>query len=142
MKKGSEQTPTIEIYDNKSLFDYIGRKSPEQLSEYEKGIKAQFNLKLKDIQIFYCEFCPKDADGSRINVGELLMMINKQYKCMWNTIPWGKMDEVKEWVINNHHKRILLLSKDYHYTIITAETGSGVKDYQDWYNNHERRLTK
>ena len=141
MRKGSEQNPNIEIENHRSLHDYIGRKNNDQLSERDKVIKSQFNLKLHDIQYFDCSLCAPLYDGMRIDPGELLILINKQYGFLWNTIPWGKMDEIFKWVINNHHKKTLLLQKDYHYTIMTSENGAGFKEYQRWFNDHELNIS-
>ena len=104
MRKGSEQNPNIEIENHRSLHDYIGRKNNDQLSERDKVIKSQFNLKLHDIQYFDCSLCTPLYDRMRIDPGELLILINKQYGFLWNTIP-KNITSSKGLSLHNHDIR-------------------------------------
>ena len=125
-----------EIDPNRSLWDYIGNKENDKLTEYEKTIKAQFNAKIREIQNFPCEHCKPDFEGYRIDCGELLVIINKQLGYVWNKIPWGKMETVLEWVVNNHHRKIRFLDKGYHYGVMEMENNLDAVEYQQWYNKH------
>lgn len=139
MKKDrSEILSETHIDGYKCLRDYIGNKSYEQLSEYEKNIKAKFSIKLKEIQCFHCPYCPADKDGFALSPGEQLLLINKNFGYTWNTIPYEKMETVKEWMQNNHHKIHLILHKDYHYGIENMPNDSGAIEYKNWYRNHEQ----
>lgn len=122
----------------RSLASYIGNKGGDFLSERDKNIKAQFGVKLREIQKFACPHCKPDFEGYILDCGEALLLINRQFGFRWSTIPYGEMETIRDWLVKNHHHRLQLLDKDYHYTIMALENSPDAAEYQEWFNQHEK----
>jgi hypothetical protein len=124
MKKGIENQPTtIDIDNDKTLFDYIGTKEErgEELTAYEKQVKAGFNLKIREIQNF--------ANAKKICPGTALFMINKNYWISWRTIRYGMFDEIMEWFRNNWFRYFQILDPSSHFELMKTKN-----EYSEWFN--------
>jgi len=93
-----------------------------------KEIAQQFKDELRKIQ--------SAVTDQLYDIGEMLVMINRNYGYSWETIPWGKMDEIKIWVRKNYFRRTQLLAPDLHHDLMTMENNQGAIEYKNWFNKH------
>jgi hypothetical protein len=136
-KKGTETQSVVASFDEtRSLKELIGNKFSDQLSEKDRMIKESFCQKIRDIQKFECGYCVKSFDGYILDPGAQLVLINKNFNLIWDTIPFEKMDAVKLWIEKNHHIYNVLFCPDYHYQIMETPGNSDFEEYRKWFNNH------
>lgn len=87
-----------------------------------RKVLIQFCKKLADIQ--------KTAFDNFIDPAELLIMISRNYGWIWETIPWGRLDEVKIWCKNNWWRHCQMLNPEQHNILMQTEN-----DYSTWFKN-------
>lgn len=91
----------------------------------------EFSQRLKSIQLF-CE-------NKHVDLGEALIMINKTFGWVWDTIPYCKLEEVKQWFENNWFRVHQILEPEKHAAIL-AMPGAQPGFYRDFHDsNGERR---
>jgi hypothetical protein len=124
LTKKQEQEGYAESLDSKkSLFDYIGRDTEEDYKPRSHPIKSKFCDKIKEIQVCGHEHGLFD--------GEILQMIFTNYKWKWSTIPWGRMDEVKQFIAANAFRSLAILSPKMHRKIMNSRSSESI-DLQKW----------
>jgi len=96
----------------------------EKIRDNSKFIS--FANKLNEIQ----DICK----NKYLDLGEALLMLNKSFGYIWDTIPFGKMDEIKQWFINNWFRNYQILEPEKHEQIMKMESPDA-RQYQDFYNS-------
>ena len=132
----------FEPVDNFSLYDYIRDKRDDELSEQDKIIKRKYNAKIREIQKVQCPHCKNNISGEIMDLGEMVVLINRLKGFRWETIPWGQMEMIKIMVQKYHHVTIKILKPDYHYAIMEMQNNEGAIEYQKWFNLHETNRGK
>jgi hypothetical protein len=69
--------------------------------------------------------------------GEIVQMININYGYYKRDIPWGKMEEIHEWLLNNWWRIFQLLSPKHHNALMET-----INDYSDDFLRHEAEIKK
>jgi uncharacterized protein with HEPN domain len=97
-----------------------------------KEIVAEFKAELSKIQNAIMD--------QLFDLGEMLLMINRNYGYSWDNIPFGKMEEIKSWVRRNYFRKTQILSPEMHSALMESENNCGAVEYQDWFNKHENMV--
>jgi hypothetical protein len=75
---------------------------------------GEFRRKIKSIQ--------NAAYHRRVDFGVILVLINKTFGYHdWDIIPFGKIDEIRNWVINNWFREIQILYPERHAQLMAVE---------------------
>jgi hypothetical protein len=111
-------------------FDTISSLFPNR--EYEK-IKdnkkfISFCSALKTIQ----DVCRE----RRICLGEAVIVIAKNFGYIWDTIPFSKIGEIREFWINNWFRVFAILEPEKHAEFMISNN-EGLLLYQSWYNSRD-----
>jgi hypothetical protein len=127
MRKQNYSSVAATPDDNKTNEDYFGKNYIYE-EVYKNPIFQAFNEKCKEVN----NIC-----GSLLlDVGEAQIMIGK----FWTQIKYGDFERLKEWIRNNYHRKIQVLQRPIHNEIMGLNSGSGVKEYQEWFNKHEMMI--
>jgi len=92
------------IPDNERICDYIS--SSEPIGQGSSKTLIEFNSKIKEIQ----EIGIKQG----LDIGVMLLMINKTYGYTWRTIPYGKIQEIKTFISNNAKHYLAIIDPSLH----------------------------
>jgi hypothetical protein len=114
----------LNSYDTIESVFGVGRKY-EEIRDNSKYIAFAGNL--KEIQ----DFCR----NRYIDLGEALIMLRKTFNYLWDTIPFGKMDEVKQWFENNWFRSFAILEPEKHQEIMQMQSQEA-RHYQAFYNSN------
>jgi hypothetical protein len=75
--------------------------------------------------------------------GEIVQMINITFGYYRRDTPWGKMDEIREWLINNSFRKFQMLSPKYHNELMRPETEiPNAKFYAEDFRKHESMIQR
>lgn len=69
--------------------------------------------------------------------GEVFLMINFNFGYLEREVPWGKMEEVRTWLINNWWRNFQILSPHYHKILMQTKN-----DYSDDFHQHENAISQ
>jgi len=128
-KRTYDRTEDYEPKDTDKLDDFIDTKSDSYLWPENPSVIL---LKFKDrINWVY-----KAGHDRGLCDGEITQMINLNfgYYPRFENIPWGKMPEVREWLINNAHRNFQMLSPNYHNELMKSENL-----YSQWFKKLDRK---
>jgi hypothetical protein len=67
--------------------------------------------------------------------GEDLLGLNKNFGLVWDTIPFGKLDEIQQWFINNAFRKYQIFEPILHAQIMMGQDENS-KYYQLYFNSH------
>jgi hypothetical protein len=76
------------------------------------------------------------ADQHMLDYGEVLLVINRVYGMIWDTIPFYKYTEVEQLINQNWYRFFEILNPQAHALLITSDN-----DYSIWYHYHLRAHT-
>jgi hypothetical protein len=87
----------------------------------------EFGNKLREIQN-YCK-------NRYVDLGEAVVLINKTFGYIWDTIPFGKIDEILEWFQNNWFRGYAIMDSEKHVLIMSMNDPIA-KLYQTFYSSN------
>ena len=115
-----------EVQDYETIESIFGRdRKYEEIKDSPKFI--MFAQKLRDMQ----DFCRKKY----LDLGEAVTMIQITFNYIWGTIPYGKLDDIKQFLMNNWFRNYAILEPDRHQQIMAMTTPEALQ-YQEFYNSH------
>ena len=125
MPKRYDKTIDYDIKSTDRVCDFLNIDSewPLEPSEVLMKFKGKINL-------IY-----KAGEERGICPGELLLMINKNYGYFKRDIPWGRMDEIREWVINNAFRNYQILEPERHKILMQTDNF-----YSQDFKKHEKPI--
>lgn len=114
MKRNPENIGlTVPVIDeNKSSVDYFGERYVYDDLKND-SIFMEFQKKIKELKELYNTV----SQGT----GDCLLHINKNYGYTWRTIPWGKFDEIREWILHTWFRFTEMINPDMHYKLMAYE---------------------
>jgi hypothetical protein len=113
MRRSQGQTSQEErqIDCSETLRSIFGKLEEHEDNGYLKDpVYRKFGKKVGEIQSI--------AENSLCPIGGCLLMINANYGYTWDTIPWGRFDEIKEFVRNNTKDRYKLIDPEFHKKLV------------------------
>jgi hypothetical protein len=123
MRKQITETVSCTPDPDKTVLDYFGDSDGHY--EYEKvcnnTIFQAFNSRCRELNTI--------CNNHLLDIGEAQCMIG----FFWTHIKYRDFDNVKDWLNNNYYRRIQILEPGKHKQIMEMKTGSGVKEYQEWF---------
>jgi uncharacterized protein with HEPN domain len=112
MRRGSRgESREIQGHETiESIFGNAQNRDTESLKD--DPTYREFNKKIREIHSV--------AENMMIPIGEALQMMLYNYGYWWDTIPWNRMAEMKEFVLSNGETRYKILDEDLHKYLLTT----------------------
>lgn len=106
------------------LFSLFGRRISEDTTYLkEEPLFKKFNAALGTIHTVGLH--------RGLAVGEQLAMISQKFGFSWHTVPFGRIEEIKQYLIDNAFRKIEILSPDFHKKLmVMSPEVPGVAEYQ------------
>ena len=111
MPKRHDKTIDYEIKPTDRVRDFLDVDADWPLEP--SNVLMKFKEKIHSIY--------KVGEERGICPGELLLMININFGYFKRDMPWGRMDEVREWVINNAFRNYQILEPENHKILMQSD---------------------
>lgn len=113
-----------EIGFNDTLYGFFGRQLTDDAEYCVKDPRyIKFHERLKTIMTA--------GQQHGLAAGEEIAIISKQFGYSFSTLPFGRIDEIKQWIIENAYRKLEILSPDLHSRLMAAPPEMpGVLEYQ------------
>jgi len=109
--KNTKPNDGLTIDLDRSLEDYFPNMDEEYVPKSNQ-IKSEFCRKIGELQT--AGLNAKTMFDGGLAIAETLTLIYSQYKYVWSTIPYGKFDEMRQFVANNAFRYQQICNPGYH----------------------------